>query len=69
MSTVPDPSASESRVIDFAQARQRRMIQPRAAKPLADRVEDAKRAVLRNAGLLFVLDPKPLDATGLDASR
>ncbi|HJW80099.1 MAG: hypothetical protein ACJ8DK_16860 [Microvirga sp.] len=69
MSTVPDPSASESRVIDFAQARQRRMIQPRAAKPLADRVEDAKRAVLRKAGLLFVLDPKPLDATGLDASR
>lgn len=69
MSTVPDPSASESRVIDFAQARQRRMIQPRAAKPLADRVEDAKRAVLRKAGLLFVLDPKPLDATGLGASR
>ncbi|MFL5035187.1 MAG: hypothetical protein ACJ8EC_09255 [Microvirga sp.] len=69
MSTVPDQSAGESRVIDFAQARQRRMIQPRAAKPLADRVEDAKRAVLRKAGLLFVLDPKPLDATGLDASR
>ena len=69
MSTVPDPSAGESRVIDFAQARQRRMIRPRAAKPLADRVEDAKRAVLRKAGLLFVLDPKPLDATGLDASR
>ena len=69
MSTVPDPSASESRVIDFAQARQRRIIQPRAAKPLADRIEDAKRAVLRKAGLLFVLDPKPLDATGLDASR
>ena len=45
------------------------MIQPRAAKPLADRIEDAKRAVLRRAGLLFVLDPKPLDATGLDASR
>ena len=69
MSTVPDPSARESRVIDFAQARQRRMSQPRAAKPLADRIEDAKRAVLRKAGLLFVLDPKPLDATGLDASR
>ena len=69
MGTVPDPSAGESRIIDFTQARQRRMIQPRAAKPLADRVEDAKRAVLRKAGLLFVLDPKPLDATGLDASR
>ena len=69
MSTVPDPSAGESRVIDFTQARQRRMSRARAAKPLADRIEDAKRAVLRKAGLLFVLDPKPLDATGLDASR
>jgi hypothetical protein len=69
MSTLPDPSAGESRVIDFAQARQRRMSQPRTAKPLADRIEDAKRAVLRKAGLLFVLDPKPLDASGLDASR
>lgn len=69
MSTVPDPSAGETRIIDFTQARQRRMSQPRAAKPLGDRIEDAKRAVLRKAGLLFVLDPKPLDATGLDASR
>jgi hypothetical protein len=69
MSTLPDPSAGESRVIDFAQARQRRVSQPRTAKPLADRIEDAKRAVLRKAGLLFVLDPKPLDASGLDASR
>jgi hypothetical protein len=69
MSTLPDPSAGESRVIDFAQARQRRVSQPRTAKPLADRIEDAKRAVLRKAGLLFVLDPKPLDATGLGASR
>jgi hypothetical protein len=69
MSTVPDPSAGESRVIDFTQARQRRMSRARAGKPLADRIEDAKRAVLRKAGLLVVLDPKPLDATGLDASR
>ena len=69
MSTVPDPSAGETRIIDFTQARQRRMSQPRAAKPLADRIEDAKRAVLHRAGLLFVLDPKPLDATGLGASR
>jgi len=69
MSTVPDPSAGETRIIDFSQARQRRMTQARAAKPFADKVEDAKRAVLRKAGLLFVLDPKPLDASGLDASR
>ena len=69
MGTVPDPSAGETRIIDFTQARQRRMIRPRAAKPFAERVEAAKRVVLLNAGLLFVLDPKPLDATGLDASR
>ena len=69
MGTVPDPSAGETRIIDFAQARQRRMTRARAAQPLADRVEDAKRAVLRKAGLLFVLDPKPLDAIGLDTSR
>ncbi|HKG82050.1 MAG TPA: hypothetical protein VKB16_02670 [Beijerinckiaceae bacterium] len=69
MSTVPDPSAGETRIIDFFQARQRRITRPRAARPFADKVEDAKRAVLRKAGLLFVLDPKPLDATGLDASR
>jgi hypothetical protein len=69
MSTVPDPSPRETRIIDFAQARQRRMIQTRAAQPFADKVEDAKRAVLRKAGLLFVLDPKPLDAPGLEPSR
>ena len=69
MGTVPDPSAGETRVIDFFQLRQRRITRPRAAQPFADKVEDAKRAVLRKAGLLFVLDPKPFDATGLDASR
>jgi len=69
MSTVPDPSAGETRIIDFSQARQRRMTQARAAKPFADQVEDAKRAALRRAGLLFVLDPKPLDAAGLQGSR
>jgi hypothetical protein len=69
MGTVPDPSAGETRIIDFTQARQRRMIRPRAAKPFAERVEAAKRVVLRNAGLLFVLDPKPLDSAGLDRSR
>ncbi len=63
MTPIPDLRASET-IVDFGQARAQRMARQRNARPFSEKVAEAQRIILQNAGLLFVLDPKPLDASG-----
>lgn len=64
--TIPSkPAAAE--ILDFASARKRRMLKREAERPFAERVEEAKRRILRRSGLLFVLDPKPLDGAAFES--
>jgi hypothetical protein len=56
-SSKPADGAS---VVDFASVRKQREQKRTAERPFSEKVEEAKRGILRSSGLLFVLDPKPL---------
>lgn len=65
--TAPAKPADQPGVVDLAAERRRRMLKRAAERPFAERVEEAKREILRRSGLLFVLDAKPLDGAAFES--
>lgn len=65
--SAPATSPEGTAVVDLAAERKRRLARREARKPFAEKVERAKRSILRRAGLAFVLDPKSLDPRAIEA--